>query len=142
MLEKTENSEYIGEERQLERMRADKFVCDVVGVRLTEVGVGTARAELTLRPDHMNGVNICQGGVLFTLADFAIASACNYTEAPVVVGEMSISFCKSAKTGKIIAEAREISRSRSTTVGEATVRDESGKVLCVARARGFVLQPR
>ncbi|MBQ9128909.1 MAG: PaaI family thioesterase, partial [Thermoguttaceae bacterium] len=101
-----------------------------------------ARAELTLRPDHMNGVGVCQGGVLFSIADFAFAAACNYAEEPVLGIEVSISYCKSVKTGKIIAEAKEIARSRSTAVAEMRVTDEAGTLLCVARGRGYVLQSR
>lgn len=132
----------IGEEKQRERMLADKFICGLLGVELIEVGVGTARAELTLRPEHLNGVGVCQGGVLFSIADFAFAAACNYAEEPVLGIETSVSYCKSVKTGKIIAEAKEISRSRSTTVAEVRVMDESGTLLCVFRGRGFVLRAR
>ncbi|MBR4833758.1 MAG: PaaI family thioesterase [Thermoguttaceae bacterium] len=133
---------YIGEEKQRERMLADKFVCGVLGAELVEAGVGTARVELTLRPEHMNGVGVCQGGVLFSLADFAFAAACNYAEESIVGIEVSISYCKTVKTGKIIAEAKEIARTRSTAVAEARVTDETGKLLCVARGRGYALQPR
>lgn len=133
---------YIGEEKQRERMLADKFVCGVLGVELIEAGVGTARAELTVRPEHMNGVGVCQGGVLFSLADFAFAAACNYAEEPVIGIEVSISYCKTVKTGKIVAEAKEVARTRSTTVAEVRVTDETGTLLCVARGRGYVLQPR
>lgn len=133
---------YIGAEKQRERMLADKFICNLLGVELIEAGVGTARAELTLRPEHMNGVGVCQGGVLFSIADFAFAAACNYAEEPVLGIEVSISYCKSVKTGKIIAEAKEIARSRSTAVAEMRVTDEAGTLLCVARGRGYVLQAR
>jgi acyl-CoA thioesterase len=133
---------YIGAERQRERMEADKFVCGVLGVELLEAGVGTARAALTVRPEHMNGVGVCQGGVLFSLADFAFAAACNYAEEPVIGIEVSISYCKTVKSGKIVAEATEVSRTRSTTLAEVRVTDEAGTLLCVARGRGYVLQAR
>ena len=133
---------YIGSERQRERMLADKFVCGVLGVELVEAGVGTARAELTVRPEHMNGVGVCQGGVLFSLADFAFAAACNYAEEPVIGIEVSISYCKTVKSGKIVAEAKEISRTRSLALAEVRVTDEAGTLLCVARGRGYVLQAR
>ena len=131
------------QKRQLERMRADRFICDLIGVRLTEVGEGRAVAALTLTDLHMNGVGICQGGVLFSIADYALAAAFNYTEESVVSMDVSISYCKSAKVGmKITAEATETVRTRSTTVGEVTVKDEQGRILCLARGRGYVLQPR
>jgi len=45
------------------------------GVRLLEAGPGLARACLRLRPSHLNGVDVVQGGAVFTLADFAFAVA-------------------------------------------------------------------
>ncbi len=123
-------------------MLADKFICQTVGVELTSVGVGSARAELLLRPEHMNGVGICQGGVLFSLADYALAAASNYNEESVLSLDVSISYCKAVKSGRIVAEAREICRTRSTVVGDAEIRDDQGQLICVARSRGYVLRPK
>ena len=128
--------------RQLERMQADRFICDMVGIKLTEAGEGTATAELTLTPMHLNGVGICQGGVLFSIADYALAAAFNYTDESVVSQDVSVCYCKSVKSGKIIARAKETLRTRSTTLGDAVVTDENGVILAHVRGRGFILKPR
>lgn len=128
--------------RQLDLMLADKFICNVVGVKLTEVGVGSAKAELELRPEHMNGLGICQGGVLFSLADYAMAAASNYSEESVVSLDVSISYCKSVSSGRLVAEARETDRTRSTTIGDVVVKDDQGRVICIGRSRGYVLRPK
>ncbi len=127
---------------QLKRMQDDRFICDLVGIKLTSAGNGTATAELVLTPMHLNGVGICQGGVLFSLADYALAAAFNYTEDSVLSLDVSISYCKSVKSGRIIASARETARTRSTALGDVVVTDENGAVLAFARGRGFVLKPR
>ncbi len=128
--------------RQLERMKSDTFICDVVGVRLTNLYAGKATAELALTERHLNGVGICQGGVILSIADYALAAACNYTEEPVVSVEISASFCRSISTGKIIAKAKEIVRTRSASVGEVLVSDEDGNILALVRGRGCVLKSR
>ena len=129
--------------KQLERMTADKFICDLIGIQLTDVGNGVATAEMTVTDMHLNGVGICQGGAIFSLADYALAAAFNYTEESVVSLDVSISFCKSAKSGsRLVAEAKETLRTRSTTVGEVVVKDQDGRMICVAHGRGFVIQPR
>ena len=125
--------------RQLVVMRADKFICDLLGIRLTQVGEGFATAELEIQPIHMNGVGICQGGVLFSIADYALAAAFNHTDDPVVALEVSISYIKSVRSGKVIAEARELCRTRTTTSGDVVVRDEQGRILCSAKGRGYIL---
>ena len=129
--------------KQLERMTADKFICDLIGIRLTSVGNGSATAELTVTSMHLNGVDICQGGALFSLADYALAAAFNYTDESVVSLDVSISYCKPAKSGtRLVAEAKETVRTRSTTVGEVIVKDQDGRIICLARGRGFVIQTR
>ena len=129
--------------KQLERMTADKFICDLIGIRLTSVGNGSATAELAVTPMHLNGVDICQGGALFSLADYALAAAFNYTDESVVSLDVSISYCKPAKSGtRLVAEAKETVRTRSTTVGEVVVKDQDGRIICLARGRGFVIQTR
>lgn len=126
-------------QKQMERMLSDKFICQTVGATLLEVSIGEAKAELELRPNHMNGVGICQGGVLFSLADYVLAAASNYSDESVVSLDVSISFCKAVKSGRIIAEAHEICRTRNTVIGDAIIRDEQGRTIAMARGRGFVL---
>lgn len=128
--------------RQLERMTSDTFICDVVGVKLTDFDVGRATAELTLTDRHLNGVGICQGGVILSISDYALAVASNYMEEPVVSVEISASFCRSVSAGKIIAKAKEIVRTRSASVGEVLVSDEDGNIIALVRGRGYVLKSR
>ena len=47
------------------------------GIELLAVSPGQARARMSLRPDHLNGLGSVQGGAIFTLADFAFAAASN-----------------------------------------------------------------
>ena len=130
------------QQRQLKRMLADKFICNLIGIRLTEADRGRATAELTVTESHLNGVGICQGGALFSLADYALAAAFNYTEESAVSLDVSIQYVKSAKLGdRLIAEARETVRTRTTTVGEAIVKDENGRIICLATCRGYILPP-
>ena len=41
------------------------------------LGAGTARLEMAVRDDMLNGHEICHGGFITTLADSAFAFACN-----------------------------------------------------------------
>ena len=127
---------------QIERMLKDKFICNLIGIKLEEAGKGHARSSLLLREDHLNGVGIVQGGVLYAIADYTFAAAANYSVEDVVGVETSISFLRSVKAGKIFADAEEVSRSRNFSVCTVRVTDESGKLLAMMNARGYLLQPR
>ena len=119
----------------------DKFICDLVGIKLDKTARGFARASLVLRENHLNGVGIVQGGVLFSIADYAFAAASNYDENVVGV-ETSISFIRSVKSGTIYAEAEEVSRSRSFSVCRVRVFDENENLLAIMNCRGYVLRPK
>ena len=54
----------------------DRFAA-LVGIKLVEVKPGYAKASLEITEQHLNAVNIVQGGVIFTLADFTFAAAAN-----------------------------------------------------------------
>jgi len=113
--------------------RRDRFAAGA-GVRLVEVGPGRAVARLTVRPGHLNGVDVVQGGAIFTLADFAFAVACN-TAGPVALAiEVSISFLAATTRGTLTATAVEVSRSSRLSRVEVEVRDARGAP--VARFHG------
>jgi len=40
-----------------------------LGMRLVEVRPGRARVAMTVRPDMVNGHDVCHGGIVFALAD-------------------------------------------------------------------------
>ena len=80
------------------RMRADRFAA-ACGVRLVAVRPGYARATLRLRPQHLNGVGVAQGGAIFTLADLAFAAACNSHGTVAVALDVSISYMRGLGSG-------------------------------------------
>ena len=55
-----------------------------LGMELVDVGPGTARVSMVVRPDMVNGHDLCHGGLIATLADSAFALACN-SHGPVTV---------------------------------------------------------
>ena len=48
-----------------------------LGTELLEVSPGYAKGRITIRKEHLNGVNITHGGTIFSLADFTFAAASN-----------------------------------------------------------------
>ena len=61
----------------LERLNTSDRFANGIGAQLVEIREGYARAELTVEEKHLNGANVCQGGVMYTLADLAFAGVCN-----------------------------------------------------------------
>lgn len=117
------------------RFSRDRFAA-MCGMKIEEISKGYARTSMVIEDKHLNGVDIAQGGSIFTLADLAFACASN-SHGPVAVSiNISISFLKAVKAGELlVAEAREISLHRKIAVYEMEVM--SGEDL-VAKLSGTV----
>lgn len=99
------------------------------GMRITELREGYARAEMDLQTWHLNGARTVHGGALFTLADFAFAAASNSRGQVALSINSSISIFKGARTGRLIAEAKEVSNAPKLASFEVAVRNEAGELL-------------
>jgi acyl-CoA thioesterase len=117
--------------------RRDRFAAGA-GIRLVEVRPGYALARMRVRPDHMNGVDVVQGGAVFTLADLAFAVACN-GQGPVALAiNVSISFLRAVTGGTLTAEAREVRRTSRLSTVEVEVRDRAGDLVALFHGTAFV----
>ncbi len=117
--------------------RGDRFAAGA-GVRLVECGPGRAVARMKLRPGHLNGAGVAQGGAIFTLADFAFAVACN-TRGPVALAvEVSISFLAATVRGTLTATATEVARSARLSRVEVEVRDARGARVALFHGTAYV----
>jgi len=114
----------------------DRFAAHC-GIELLGVSAGQARARMSLRPDHLNGLGSVQGGAIFTLADFAFAAASN-SHGPVAVAiNVSISFIKAAGTGTLWAEAREVSRNFKLGSYTVEVKDDAGDLVALFQGLAY-----
>ncbi len=95
----------------IKNIENDKFAA-FAGIKLIKVEPGYALTQMEITDNHLNGVNIVQGGAIFTLADYAFAAASN-SRGNVTVGiNATISYFKSPKGKVLTAEATEISGSK------------------------------
>ncbi len=117
-------------------MRRDRWAA-VAGATLVEAREGYARVRMRLRPEHLNGVGVAQGGAIFTLADFAFAVCSNSHGTVAVALDVSITFARAARTGVLVAEAREESVSRRVSVCNVRVTDRAGEVVALFRGTAF-----
>lgn len=111
-------------------MSRDRFASGA-GITLEEVSEGHARARMEATPAHLNGVDIVQGGAIFTLADFAFAAACNSSGVVAVAVNVSISFIKAAKPGTLVATADEVSRTNRLSTCSVRVTDAAGELVAL-----------
>jgi acyl-CoA thioesterase len=124
------------EDELIKNVRNDQFA-KFVGIRLIEVNKGYAITELFLTENHMNGVNRIQGGVIFTLADYAFAAASNSGGCSTVGLNVNISYYR-APVGKVIrAIAREVSAQNKISAYNVEVTDEDGSLIASFNGLGY-----
>ncbi|AMA73929.1 MULTISPECIES: PaaI family thioesterase [Aneurinibacillus] len=79
-----------------------------LGIRLVELGEGTAVAEVDVREEMLNAHGTTHGAVIFALADFAFAAACNSYGRPCVALSMNVQYmAPSGKGARLRAVATE-----------------------------------
>jgi acyl-CoA thioesterase len=111
-----------------------------LGMELIEVKPGRATLSMTVQPQMVNGQRIAHGGFIFTLADSALAFACNTHNERAVAAQGSITFIRPGKLGdRLVATAREISRGGRSgiydvrvTVGDTVIAEFRGHSRVIA----------
>ena len=119
----------------------------MMGMRIEDIGPGRARLSMVVRRDMLNGLEICHGGFMFTLADSAFAFACNSRNEATVAAGCSIEFLRAVKEGETLtAIAEERVLSGRTGIYDIAVVDQAGAPVAIfrgksARIKGEVLPP-
>ena len=81
----------------------DQFATRAAGCTVVEASRGHAVCEMKLTEIHRNATGNVMGGAIFTLADFALAIACNIGESPSVSVSNTIEYFSATKGEKLIA---------------------------------------
>jgi acyl-CoA thioesterase len=134
--------------RRLRKVFEEDPYAAKLGIELLDVAQGRARARMLCDDTLLNFNGFIHGGAIFSLLDYAFSVACNaYNESAVAIA-MNIQFVNAApRGGRIVAEAREVDKSRKLGLYEMTVRDEAGKLICKSDGRVYrmgkpILEPK
>lgn len=121
-----------------EFFKADVYAYETTGCRLVEVSEGHAVSELVLdKTRHCNAMGGVMGGAIFTVADYALAAACNYNNKPTVSVSNTIEFLSGAKGGKLIATCNVDKSGRSLGFYTVEVADDTGRKVAKMTATCF-----
>jgi len=122
--------------KMIRNVKNDRFA-RLVGIRLVEAAPGLAVAELELKEEHLNGVDRVQGGVIFTLADYAFAAASNAEGFPTVGVNVNISYFRAPKGPVIRAVAREIQAGKRICGYQVDVLDADDSMVASFAGMGY-----
>ncbi len=120
----------------LSLLQNDRFAA-YNNIKLITMEPGHAIAQMQVFEHHLNGVDIVQGGALFTLADFAFAAAANAGGIITVSIGASITFFKSAKGRLITAEATELASGSKICTINVDLFDEDQTLIARFTGTGY-----
>ena len=119
-------------------MFANDRASKALGMEIVSISPGGAVLTMTVREDMLNGVDICHGGLITTLADSAFAFACNsYNELTVASG-FSVDIVAPGRLGdQLTAVAVEVALAGRTGVYDITVRNQRAELVAVFRGKSY-----
>ncbi len=128
-------------EKDLERaikkfFERDRFA-HYVGIELIKVGAGFAVTRLELSEKHLNGLDLVQGGAIYTLADFAFAAATNSGGLATVGINTGITYFKAPRGKVITAEAKELEAGKKICGCDVNILDEDGSLVARFSGTGY-----
>lgn len=115
----------------------DRFATEVTGCTIVEGWKGHGKAELVLDDRHRNALGAVMGGAIFTLADFALAIACNVGQDPTVNLTSSIEYLTSTKGTKLIATADCVKEGRRIAFYDVVVTDDEDALIAKLSITGY-----
>ena len=105
-----------------------------LGMRVDDVGPGHARLSMTVAEHMVNGLGICHGGFIFSLADSAMAFAANSHGEHAVAQHAAISYLRPARLHQTLrGEAVERARAKRSAMYDVRVTDPDGEVIAEFR---------
>jgi len=107
-------------------MKGKDFFAEALGIQVLEVKDAYAKVSMKVEKNHTNALGFTHGGVIFSLADYAFAQACNFGDNVAVAVQVSINFLKPSVEGNVLtAEATRVSEGKTTGLYQVTVRKDN-----------------
>ena len=104
------------------------------GIEILEAELGAVTLGMDIRSDMSNTNDVCQGGVIFTLADFCFGYAANTYNDRCTAASCDINFLKPGEVGdRITARATEVWRRGRSSFYDVTVTNQSDEIIAIMR---------
>ena len=105
-----------------------------MGIKVDSVGEGTCTLSCKVTEPMLNGYSVAHGGILFSLADTALAfSAATFGQVALVIGH-SISFTNPAELyNNVFAKATIVHQSHKLFTGTVQITNDRNQLLAVTK---------
>ncbi|MEI7713467.1 MAG: hydroxyphenylacetyl-CoA thioesterase PaaI [Rhodospirillales bacterium] len=116
-------------------MWAEDHASRGLGMTLEYIAPGRSRLSMVVAQSMVNGLGVCHGGFILTLADSAMAFASNAHGDKALAQHIAVTYVRPARLGEnLVAEAEERLRTGRTGMYDVRVTGDDGSA--VAEMRG------
>ena len=121
-------------ERVVQGMLARDAFSEWLGLEVMEVAPRRSVVQMQVRPEMVNGFGVSHGGIVYSLADSALAFASNTHGRVTVAVENSISYPVAVRVGDVVtATAEEESSSNRLGFYRVTVFNQKDELVAIFR---------
>ena len=109
----------------------DQKLMELLGIELSEIAPGRSVNRLTVRDDLVNIANVCQGGILFSLADHALAYACMSMNVAGATLNANMTYTRPAPMGDTLTATAEVTFDGGgrTMTGRVEIVNQDGTII-------------
>ena len=126
--------------KSLEELReffAGDKVAMGLGMTIESAENGGAVCTIAITDDCLNAIGTVQGGLIYTLADFAFAVSANSEDIETATLTSTINYMRPAFGKKLTAHSIPIQRSKTICLYQVTVTDEEEREIAYMTALGY-----
>ena len=117
-------------------MHAEDRVAHAMAMSIDHAADGTATVSMTVTDDMANGLGVCHGGLLFTLADTAMAHASNAADERSFSTTAQIDWITSARVGeRLTAVSNRVSQRGRHSIHDIVVTNADGGTVALVRGQ-------
>lgn len=121
-------------------MHARDDVAHGLGIEIDHAEVGLAVVSMTVEERMTNGLGVCHGGLLFTLADTAMAHGSNAGDERTLSTSASIEWVAAARAGdRLTATSQAVAQRGRNTVHDITIVNDAGEIIALVRGQTLTL---
>jgi acyl-CoA thioesterase len=119
-------------ERVVAGMMAKDLFSQWLGIQPMDIAPNAATTRLTVRPEMVNGFGVAHGGIVYSLADSALAFAANTHGKVTVAIDNGITYPAAAQVGDELTAVAEMEGStRRLGFFRVTVTNQKGEIVSV-----------
>lgn len=119
-------------EEIVDKMMSEDAFSQWLGVEVLNKILGSSVLKMTVRKEMTNGFGVAHGGITYSLADSALAFACNSHGIKSMSIETSISHTKPVMIGDVlVAKASEKSKGNKIAVYDITIENQKAEIVAL-----------